>query len=149
MAEAKLRYGMTDKDYLGAVGRKFKAVFGLMPYLNYLGRERCHWSTLEQYMIVKSGSKLAWLRVRYKRDEKKKKARATRLLIEKRRYFIEAFSPAFAEYVSSIRFREYDTDVLRQSYQRYIEVRAKLGEHGLWHHIDSAPCKKFIKTGKM
>ncbi|KAF4038651.1 hypothetical protein GN244_ATG09176 [Phytophthora infestans] len=143
--EAKLRYGMTDKDYRGAVGREFKARLGIMPDVDFLGRERCHWSTLEQYMLDKCGSKLAWLRILFKKDVKKKKALATRLQTENRRYFVEALSPAFADYLSSIRFREYDKDVLRQSYQRYVELKAKLGECGFWRHMDSV---KFIKTGK-
>ncbi|ETK74076.1 hypothetical protein L915_19059 [Phytophthora nicotianae] len=67
MKEAKRRYGMTKSDYHNAVSREIQSTYrSRIPNSDY-SRENCHWSTLEQYMFGKCGSKVEWLRLIFKK----------------------------------------------------------------------------------
>ncbi|KAG6968588.1 hypothetical protein JG688_00005707 [Phytophthora aleatoria] len=147
--DAKDKYGMTEKDFLNAVGREHRGIFNWgMRNLKAYRRSHCSWSTLEQYMIETCGSKMEWLRTLVKRDVIKKKALATRTQNEKRSAFLRALDPWFDSYVRSIRFKETGEEELKQCSRRFVALKAKLKERGLCLQPDSAPCNVFITTGK-
>ncbi|KAG3119471.1 hypothetical protein PI124_g1216 [Phytophthora idaei] len=130
---AKAKYGMRGEDFSSIDFPKS------YPYYS------CQ--TLEDHMIKTIGSKREWLRHLVKRDLRKKKALATRILNRKTKGFLQTLAPGFAAYVSDIRFMKTDKEVLERCSERFVTLRAKLRENGLSLRADSSSCKVFITTG--